>query len=333
MAKRSATHKGSPYESLRWLLLWGALSFSAMIVYSQYVFLQTTDHVTGRPFRDASLDQYHETLEGRRAYPFQWRVAGPWLVRVGEKVTGLDPHHIDIVFKVATLTISTLTLIAFTAQFTSPMAAVAGGALYLALTASAYSSEGYAIYYTNDFLMTMGWFLAVYWASRGNFFAVAVITFFAAWAKETILLAPLLLALLWRQGKAPLRDVGICAVAFLIPTAFLRSYYPAELQNWAWVGNISLNVPFIRPDAEHVIQAFRTNLKLILLFNVLWVLAYRTFRRTSDLFARDLAWVGAFYLAMLYVVVYLRELRHVLPLAIVIVPLAMIEIERQLRRE
>ena len=318
-------------ESLRRLLVIGVLSFSAMIVYTQYVFLQTTDHVTGRPFQDDSLDQYHETLEGRRAYPFQWRVAGPWLVRGGEVVTGLEPHQIDVVLKVATLALSTLVLIAFTARFATPLAAVAGGALYLALTASAYSSEGYAIYYTNDFLMVMGWFLAVYFAAQNRFVAVAVITFFTAWAKETIVLAPILLALLWWRGKAPLRDVVLCAIAFAIPTAFLRSYYPAELHNWAWVGNVSLNVPFIRPDIEHIVQALRTNLKLVLLFNVLWVLAYRTFRRTTDLFVRDLAWVAALYLAILYVVVYLRELRHLMPLAIVIVPLAMMELERALK--
>jgi len=301
-----------------------------MIVYTQYVFLQTTDHVTGRPFRDASLDQYHETLEGRRAYPFQWRVAGPWLVRAGEAATGLEPHQVDIVLKVATLAVSTLVLMAFTSRLTTPLAAVAGGAVYLALTASAYASEGYAIYYTNDFLMVMGWFLAVSFAEQRRFFAVAVVTFLTAWAKETIVLAPILLAILWWRGKAPPRAVALCFVAFLIPTAFLRWYYPAELQNWAWVGNISLNIPLIRPDSEHVIQALRTNLKVLLLFNVLWVLAYRTFSRAANPFARDLAWVGAGYLAILYVVVYLRELRHLMPLAIVIVPLAMVELERAL---
>ena len=315
------------------LLLIGVLSFSAMIVYTQYVFLQTTDHVTGRPFRDASLDQYHETLEGRRAYPFQWRVAGPWLVRSGEVATGLDPHQIDIVLKVSALAASTLVLVAFTARLTTPLAAVAGGALYLALTASAYASEGYAIYYTNDFLMVMGWFLAVYFAAQGRFLAVAIVTFLTAWAKETIVLAPILLTLLWWRGKAPWRDGLLCAVAFLIPTAFLRWYYPADLQHWAWVGNVSLNIPFVRPDSQHVIQALRTNLKVLLLFNVLWVLAYRTFSRASNLFVRDLTWVGAIYLAILYVVVYLRELRHLMPLAIVIVPLAMVELERSLRRD
>lgn len=316
---------------LRRLLLIGVLSFSAMIVYTQYVFLQTTDHVTGRPFRDASLDQYHETLEGRRAYPFQWRVAGPWLVRAGEAATGLDPHQIDIIVKVLALAVSTLVLMAFTSRLSTPLAAVGGGALYLALTASAYSSEGYAIYYTNDFLMVMGWFLAVYFAAQDRFVAVALVTFLTAWAKETIVLAPILIALLWWRGKAPLRELVLCAVAFLIPTAFLRWYYPAELQNWAWVGNISLNIPFIRPDGEHVVQALRTNLKVLLLFNVLWVLAYRTVRRTSNLFAHNLAWVGAIYLSILYVVVYLRELRHLMPLAIAIVPLAMVELERSLR--
>src|SRR5713226_9685550 len=74
-------------DRLRALLLVGILSFSALTVYTQYVFLQTTDHVTGRPFRDTSLDEYHEILDGRRPFPYQWRVAGPWLVQLGEVAT------------------------------------------------------------------------------------------------------------------------------------------------------------------------------------------------------------------------------------------------------
>ena len=69
---------------LRALLVAGVVSFAALTVYTQYVFLHTTDHVTGRPFRDASLDQYHDILAGQRPFPFQWRVAGPWLVRAIE---------------------------------------------------------------------------------------------------------------------------------------------------------------------------------------------------------------------------------------------------------
>jgi hypothetical protein len=309
------------------LLLAGVLSFSALTVYTQYVFLQTTDHVTNRAFRDTSLEQYHEILEGRRPFPYQWRVAGPWLVRIGELVTGRDPHQIDLVVKVMALAASALLLTRFTALWTTPLGAITAGALYFVLTATAYSSEGYSIYYTNDFLMVLGWNAAVLQVARKRFGWAALTTFLTVWAKETVLFIPILVALGWWRGRASRRDVLLCAAAFLIPTLFLRTYYPARFAYWAWWGNVTLNIPFLRPDRTFVLIALRDNLKLLVFFNVLWVLAYRAFARTSDRFLRDLVAVGLLYTATAYVVIYIRELRHFLPLAIIVIPLAVAELE------
>lgn len=314
----------------RSLLLAGILSFSVLTVYTQYVFLHTTDHVTNRAFRELSLEQYHETLDGTRPMPFQWRVAGPWLVRGVELATGLDPHQIDVVIKVTALAASALVLMRFTALWTTPLGTIAAVALFFALTSAAYSSEGYSIYYTSDFLMVLGWYTAVYLAARRRFGWLAVVTFATAWAKETIVLAPILVALAWWHGWARGRDLALCALAFLIPTVFLRAHYPARLAYWAWWGNVTLNVPFLRPQATMVLGALRDNLKLLIFFNALWVLAYRTFRRTSEPFLRDLVYVGVVYMAMAYVVVYIRELRHFLPLAIIVIPLAVMELEKMI---
>ncbi|MGH9385848.1 MAG: hypothetical protein ACRD2N_16340 [Vicinamibacterales bacterium] len=309
-------------------LMVGVICFSVLTVYTQYVFLHTTDHVSGRPFRDLSLEDYRDTLEGRRPFPYQWRVAGAWIARAGELATGLDPHAIDLVVKTGALAGSALFLLAFTARWASPIATLLAGALYFALTAAAYSSQGYSIYYTNDFLMVLGWFAAVYLASRGRYGLAAMAALLAAWAKETIVLVPMLAALAWWQGRASARAVWLCAAGVVIPEAILRTMYPAPLGDWAWWGAITRNVPFLRPEREHVLLALRENAKVLLLFNVFWVLAYRASRRTSEWFLRTLAIVGVAYLAMAYVVVYIRELRHFLPLAIVVIPLAMVEIDR-----
>ncbi len=311
---------------LRTLLIAGVVAFAALTVYTQYVFLHTTDHVTGRPFRDASMDQYRDILAGRRPFPFQWRIAGPWLVRGIELATGADPHHIDVVVKTVALAGSALALIAFTGLWASPLASLLAGAMYFALTAGAYSSEGYSIYYTNDFLMVLGWFAAVYLTARAKYGWAAVVTFLAVWAKETLLLVPMLIGLAWWQRKASTQAWLLSVAAFLIPEVILRSVYPAPLSQWAWWSNLELNVPFVR--AENLSIAVVSSLKLLLLFNVLWLLAFRTFVRTSEWFLRSLALIGVLYLAMAYVVVYVRELRHFLPLAIIVIPLAVIEIER-----
>ncbi len=316
-------------RSDRALILIALLSFSALTVYTQYVFLQTTDLVTNLPFRTASLAQYHEILDGTRPYPYQWRVAGPWIVRAGEIATGRDPHAVDVVVKIAALALSAFFFVRFTALWTSGAVVAAAAASYFLLTAAAYSSEGYSIYYTNDFLMVAGWNAAVYFAATRQWGLVAVATFLTAWAKETLVLAPLLAALAWRHDRASARDVVLVAAAFVVPTAFLRTHYPAPLQYWAWWHNVAFNVPFVRPERDFVVIALRDNLKLLVFFNVLLVLGWRAFAG-ADRFLKDLVHVGLIYAALAYVVVYIRELRHFLPLLIVLLPLAGIELGRRL---
>ncbi len=306
----------------------GVICFSLLTVYTQYVFLNTTDHVTGRPFRDLSLEDYHDTLAGRRTFPYQWRVAGAWIVRAGETITGADPHAIDVVVKVTSLAGSALLLLAFTARYASPTATLLAGALYFALTAAAHASQGYSIYYTNDFLLVLGWFAAVFFASRGRYVWVALAALLTAWAKETIVLVPILAALAWWQRRTTMLAVILCAAGVLVPTAILRTTYQAPLNDWAWWGAVSRNVPFLRPEREYVLLALRENAKVLLMFNVLWVLAYRGALRTNEWFLRTLGVVGVVYLVLAYVVVYIRELRHFLPLAIIVIPLAAVEIDR-----
>ena len=55
-------------------LLCGLLLFSGWSVYTRYVDLHAFDLVTQMPFEELSMQQYHDTLEGTRTFPYQWRV-------------------------------------------------------------------------------------------------------------------------------------------------------------------------------------------------------------------------------------------------------------------
>lgn len=316
---------------LRAVLVVGVLCASGLTVYTQYVFLHTTDDVTNRGFREQSIEQYEQTLDGTRPFPYRWRQAGPRLVRLGESLTGLDPHVIDALIKTAALAISALFLIRYSAIWLSPMATLAVAALYFMLTAAGYSSEGYSIYYTNDFLMVAGWNAAITLIALEQWPAVALVVFLTAWAKETVVLIPLLVTFAWRRRRTTGANVVMTGAAFMIPTVILRSYYPAPLSDWAWWHNVMLNVPFLRPERDIIITALRDNLKLIVFFNVWGWLAIRAIRRTHEPLWRELGLIGVIYLALMYVVVYLRELRHFLPLLIVMLPPAVSELERLLK--
>jgi hypothetical protein len=122
--------------------------------------------------------------------------------------------------------------------------------------------------------------------------------------------------------------VVLAAAAFFVPTVVLRRVYPAPVSDWAWWHMLFVNVPFLQGNLHDLASTLRNNLKVLLFFNVLWVLAVRALR-ASDGFMKDLALTGLVYLLLAYPVIVLRELRHFLPLAIVVLPLAIGELERR----
>ncbi len=303
------------------------LLFSGWSVYTRYFDLNAFDLVTNMPFRELSMSQYHDTLAGTRTFPYQWRVLAFWIVRAGELVTGLDPHVIDVALKTLALAGSTAILYAFSITIVSGVGAVLAAVLYLFVTAAAFSSEGYAIYFTNDYLAVLSWFAGALAIRRRAWWVAAFAAFAGAWAKETALLIVFLVAFeAWRK-RAPWSAVIMCAIAFAIPTAVLRTMYPAPISQWAWWDTFRLNVPFATLEGPVLLKSLRDNLKVILFLNVLWLWAWRAWRRTRDAYLTSLALTLTCYVVLAWMVVYIRELRHMLPFTLFVIPLAVAELE------
>jgi hypothetical protein len=318
-------------------LLVGLLVFSGWSVYTRYFDLNAFDLVTQMPFRDLSMSQYHDTLAGTRTFPYQWRVLAFWKVRAIESVTGLDPHIIDAALKTLALAASTALLYMFSTTLVSTVGAVLAAVLYLFVTAAAFSSEGYAIYFTNDYLAVLSWFAGALAVRHRAWMVAALAAFAGAWAKETAVLILFLVTFEALRKRAPWSAVILCALAFAIPTAALRIMYPAPLAQWAWWDTFKLNVPFVTWDGPVIAKSLRDNLKVILFLNVLWWWAWRAWRRTQDAYLTSLALTLACYVVLAWMVVYIRELRHMLPFTIFVIPMAVAELEgpvlQSIRRE
>ena len=314
--------------------LWAAvLIFSGWSVYTRYFDLNAFDLVTNMPFRELSLSQYQDTLAGSRPFPYQWRVLAFWIVRAIESTTRLDPHVIDVALKTLALAGSTALLYLFSTTLVTAGGAVLAAVLYLFVTAAAFSSEGYAIYFTNDYLAILAWFGGALAIRRRAWMLAALAAFVGAWAKETAVLIVFLVTFEALRKRAPWSAVIMCAVAFAIPTGALRIMYPAPLAQWAWWDTFRLNVPFVTWERAVIAKSLRDNLKVLLFLNVLWFLAWRAWRRTSDAYLTSLALTLACYVVLAWMVVYIRELRHMLPFTIFVIPLAVAELERALETQ
>lgn len=310
-----------------WFLL--IASFSLLAVYCTSMSLYTIDVATGSVAATESLKLYREALAGVRDFPYQWRLLGVYLVYAGERLTGFEPHAIDLALKTALLCASSSVLFLFSRFYTTRMGALCAVAFYQLLTVAGFTDQ-YTIYFTNDYAMIAAWFAAVYCVKTERYWEAAALAFVGALAKETLLLVPILIGFRWLRGRGAVgvTPVVLAAAAFFVPTVVLRRVYPAPVSDWAWWHMLFVNVPFFQGNLHDLASTLRNNLKVLLFFNVLWVLAVRALR-ASDGFMKDLALTGLVYLLLAYPVIVLRELRHFLPLAIGVLPLAIGELERR----
>jgi hypothetical protein len=290
------------------------------------------------PFHDLSMQQYNETLAGTRTFPYQWRDLAFWLVRAGTAIVPIDPHLIDVTIKTLALAASTALLYIFATTMISPLGGVLAAVTYLFVTAAAFASEGYAIYFTNDYLAILSWFAGVVALRKRMWWAAALAAFAGAWAKETAMLIVFLAGFEAIRKRAPWSAAIACGIAFAIPTLALRTIYPAPLSQWAWWDTFMHNVPFLMWDPIVIAKSLRDNLKVLLFLNVMWLLALRALARlrssrrgsTADAFIVSLAMTLGCYVILAWMVVYIRELRHMLPFTILVIPLAVAELERTL---
>lgn len=310
-----------------WIIASLLAGFSILAVYVTYGSIHVMDTQTRSVYADDSLMHYAEALKGERAFPYQWRLLGVYLVRGGEVLTGANPHTIDVAVKIALLWGASVLLYAFSRRYVSPIGALCAVALYFVLTMAGFT-DGYSIYYTNDYVMLAAWFGAVWLVRQQRFAEAALVTFVGAWAKETMMLVPILVGLEWLRGRAPFKHVVLIGLAFVVPTAALRWLYPAPLTQWAWWDMAYANVPFLQEDTAELLLTLKNNVKVLLFFNLLWILAAVGVRRLKDGFVTSLALTSVAYLFLAYPVIYIRELRHFLPLAILILPIAVRELER-----
>jgi hypothetical protein len=310
-----------------WMIAGFLAGFSILAVYVTYGSIRVMDTGTRTVYADESLEHYRQTLNGERAFPYQWRLLGTHVVRAGERLTGVDPHTVDVVVKTILLWGASALLLVFGRLYASPIGALCAVSMYFVLTMAGFT-DGYSIYYTNDYVMLAAWFAAVLLVRQRRFAAAALATFIGAWAKETMMLVPILVGLEWLRGRAPFKAVFWIGVAFVIPSAVVRWIYPAPIEKWAWWDMAYANVPFLQETTAELMLTIKNNVKVFLFFNVLWILAALGLRRSRDGFITSLALTSLIYVLLAYPVIYIRELRHFLPLAILILPIAVRELER-----
>ena len=319
--------RAAPKLSLSTVLL--ITAFSIIVIYCTSWSLHTIDASSGTVAANMSMSEYRDMLAGVAGFPYQWRMLGSYVVFLGERATGLPAHQVDLVVKTLCLITSTMVLFLFSRWYTSESGAYCVIGFYLLLTVAGFIGEQYRIYFTNDYLMVACWFGAVYLIRAECYLPAALLTFVGAWAKETMLLVLILLAFEAIRSRRARLALVVTVIAFAVPQIVLRTIYPAPFVKWAWWDMVFANVPFLQRSMYEFSLTIKNNIKVALFYNVFWIWAARRVLTIEDRFARHLGATAVAYLLLAYPVIYIRELRHFLPLAIVVLPLAVNAIEQR----
>jgi hypothetical protein len=312
-----------------WTILATIAGFAVVTIYCTYLSVYMIVVQRSYDVARESVQEYHRALGGTVEFPYQWRLLGTYLVRAGERLTGADPNAVAVVLEALLLFVSSTTLFVYSRRQASEVGSLCVVACYQLAVAIGFS-DPFRIYFINDYVMIACWFAAAYFVADGRYLPAALLTFAGAWAKETMLLVPLLVVLRRLHGHARNRDVALALAAFLVPTVILRMLYPAPLGKWAWWTAIFFNVPLFQLSWRMFAFAVKSSLMAAVVYNALWIVAVRALLKAAKGgFVRDLASTGAAYLALIFPVVLIREVRHFLPLAIVVLPAAIGELERR----
>ena len=132
------------------------------------------------------------------------------------------------------------------------------------------------------------------------------------------------------RKRAPWSAAIACGIAFAIPTLDPPDDLSRADLAVGVVGHLQAQRALHRVAATVIAKSLRDNLKVLLFLNVMWFWAWRAWRRTQDSFVVSLGLTLACYVVLAWMVVYIRELRHMLPFTILVIPLAVAELEERL---
>jgi hypothetical protein len=312
------------------LLIYGTfLCFSIFAVYCNYVFVYTasvTEEWVGE-YRSLAIRDHHAILDGTMPPPYRWRLLGNHLINALEHFIPVSPIFIDQALRVAFLFGSCFYLFRFSSLYTSPIAAFCVVQMYIFLVVVG-ESYGYFIYNLNDIIFFFALHYCVLNLRLQHLYRAIGCIFVATFAREATLVMVFLMGFLCYSKKNLWLPLSLGLFAFLIPYGLVRWLYPAPLSSLAFWWQLFNNVPFLQGDMGKSILAIQFNIKVFLFMNAFWILAVKYLLRREDAFMASLSYAMVLYVLIIYWVGFIRELRLFVPLAVLVLPAGMSELER-----
>lgn len=257
------------------------------------------------------LPKWHlDMILGRAPAPNQYRPLTPWLAQV--VIYALPSHNLFTAYMLVRSVVTGVTLYLFHRYMRvwfSPGAAAAGALCLAAILPFTYLH----VVQESDPINLLAFVLAFWALARGRDLLLLPLVLVGTLNRETTAMIPAVY-LFARLGRRPIAEVAW-------KTAALAAAWAAIYLSMVWVlygrREYYCDVVMWRLNVE----SWAPTAQVLLLFGVMWVLAFAAARRGPLLLRRTL-WLLPPFVILHYVVAMVREVRLFLPFAPVVIPLA-----------
>ena len=283
-------------------------------------------------FQQAFYHYQNGVVDGSIGSPYAYRVLVPYILHLtGKGIPFVELMTLDLLLKIVLIMVLQYGFLAYLREFLSPWPALCGVLVLDLMVAYALTFvQGPSVLESTDVLNLLVVVLALKGIFQRKWSRVAPLLCVAMFNRETpLLLWPIILG--WQDwGRRGWRWPVVCALVMMVPYLGLRYFLAVEAVDWVFLDAAKHNIPFLAPDSlEHVMGA---NLKLLMLLGPLALVGFARFREQPQ-FLRAATVILLPFVAVHYLVGSIMETRLWLPLFPVLIPLALVNLDRFLRAE
>jgi len=279
-------------------------------------------------FQDYLDRMMNQTLPG----PYVYRILAPYLVFLLHKgLASISPLTLDYFLKILILIFCQLAFFQYLRLFFSDTLALAGVLWFDVLASFSLSHiQGPSVIDTTDLMNALVFCLAFRALYLDQFILFGVILFVGTLNRETPwILLPILFLNDWRSGRSKSRLLAAFA-AVALPYFGLRWLIETPVPEWINLDRILYNFPFISP--RHTPTALVANLHVAFALGPLIMIGLYRFREHPR-FLRVVAAVAPLFLLIHYIVGAIIESRLWLPLYLILIPMALNNLEKMFQSE
>ena len=277
-------------------------------------------------YKDVQIEQeflsyFDGIVHGTAPGPYVYRILVPFFILNVQKIFSFaDVLTIDFLLKIVLLYICQSYFFRYLRLFLGGVQSLAGVFLFdVYISLSLAYVQGPSFIETEDILNTLVFVAALDAIYRNRFMLLCGILFIGLLNRETVLLILPALVLADRSAKRGYMRSGLITAAMIMGYIGIRLFVGTKEFDWVTIGGMVLNIPYL--SEKNALRAVTGNLHMIALLGPLITISAYNFKNHIS-FLKLAASIVPLFIVVHYVFGTIIETRLWMPLFVILIPLA-----------